>query len=304
MDPELLRFVKKTVNDFGRNFEDNKFVMQFIPIFLILFFSLYTRQFVEVSHSVLGKLFAVIVIIFYTKLNLLYGVFVCVITILFYQLTEGTVLEGMKAPKKSKKTSASKPVSEPVGATPASTPATVSAASVSSASTPASVSAATVPTASAPITAIAPAAAAAGTITTTAQKKEVSDDDADAEDDDVEDGTNLPDENENDMDMDTEGFQSYKSLYPVINIEDFNAAKTEFIKEKCKNGVIMYKDMPVKPEMVDHIFSEIHFTTNRKCNPCDRTCAYSIVENKLAMDEELTRPKNSNDIFDWIKQLM
>jgi hypothetical protein len=299
MDPELLRFVKKTVNDFGRNFEDNKFVMQFIPIFLILFFSLYTRQFVEVSHSVLGKLFAVIVIIFYTKLNMLYGVFVCVITILFYQLTEGTVLEGMKAPKKSKKTSASKPVSAtPVSATPSPepVPATVSSASVS----------ATPSAASAPITAIAPAAAAAGTITTTAQKKEVSDDDADAEDDDVEDGTNLPDENdnENDMDMDTEGFQSYKSLYPVINIEDFNAAKTEFIKEKCKNGVIMYKDMPVKPEMVDHVFSEIHFTTNRKCNPCDRTCAYSIVENKLAMDEELTRPKNSNDIFDWIKQLM
>jgi hypothetical protein len=279
MDPELLRFVKKTVNDFGRNFEDDKFVMQFIPIFLILFFSLYTRQFVEVSHSVLGKLFAVIVIIFYTKLNLLYGVFVCVITILFYQLTEGTVLEGMKAPKKSKKISAPK--------------------SVSAKSEPA-------PT-SAPITTIAPAASAAGTITTIAQKKDVSEDDADAEDV-VEDGTNLPDDNENDMDndmdMDTEGFQSYKSLYPVINIEDFNAAKTEFIKEKCKNGVIMYKDMPVKPEMVDHVFSEIHFTTNKKCNPCDRTCAYSIVENKLEMDEELTRPKNSNDIFDWIKQLM
>jgi hypothetical protein len=300
MDPELLRFVKKTVNEFGRNFEDNKFVMQFIPIFLILFFSLYTRQFVEVSHSVLGKLFAVIVIIFYTKLNLLYGVFVCVITILFYQLTEGTVLEGMKAPKKSKKTSASKPV----GATPAPVGATPEPAPVGATPVSASTSKST-PAASAPITAIAPAAAAAGTITTTAQKKEVSEDD-DVEDDDVEDGTNLPDENDNDidMDMDTEGFQSYKSLYPVINIEDFNAAKTEFIKEKCKNGVIMYKDMPVKPEMVDHVFSEIHFTTNRKCNPCDRTCAYSIVENKLAMDEELTRPKNSNDIFDWIKQLM
>ena len=132
----------------------------------------------------------------------------------------------------------------------------------------------------------------------------------DNDEEDVEDGTNLPDDNgddvdaDADVDADVEGFESYKSLYPVINIEDFNAAKDEFIKEKCRNGVVMYKDMPVKPEMVDHIFSEIHFTTKTKCNPCDRTCAYSIVENKLATEEELARPKNSNDIFEWIKKLL
>ena len=101
MDPQTLRFIKKAISDFGSEFEDNRVVMQFIPIILVLLLSLYTRRFVEVGHSVLGKLFAVVIIIFYTKLNMLYGVFACVVIILFYQLTEGTIVEGMKKSKKS-----------------------------------------------------------------------------------------------------------------------------------------------------------------------------------------------------------
>ena len=280
MDPELLRFMKKTIVQFGEEFEDNKFVMQFIPIVLMLLFSLYAQRFIEVANSVLGKLLAVVVIIFYTKLNILYGVCACVIIILFYQLTATSntttsnattsnattvnAIEGMKNPKKPKKSIKKPSVTPPV---------------------------------------VTPLAAVAGTAAITGE-----------EDLDVEDGTNLPDKNDLDMDndandvdesndMDTEGFESYKNLYPVINIEDFNAAKKEFIKEKCRNGVIMYKDMPVKPEMVDHVFSEVHFTTDTKCNPCDRTCAYSIIENKLATEEELGRPKNSNDVFAWFSHL-
>ena len=297
MDPELLRFMKKTIVQFGEEFEDNKFVMQFIPIILMLLFSLYTQRFIEVANSVLGKLFAVVVIIFYTKLNILYGVCACVIIILFYQLTATSnattsnattsnattsnatnpnAVEGMKNPKKSSK--------KPSGKS-------------------------TKPQAAAPPQVTAPLAAAAGTAAITGEE------DLDVKDPDVEDGTNLPDENDLDMDndandvdyesndMDAEGFESYKNLYPVINIEDFNAAKKEFIKEKCRNGVIMYKDMPVKPEMVDHVFSEVNFTTDTKCNPCDRTCAYSIIENKLATEEELGRPKNSNDAFAWFSHL-
>ena len=270
MDPELLRFMKKTIVQFGEEFEDNKFVMQFIPIVLMLLFSLYAQRFIEVANSVLGKLLAVVVIIFYTKLNILYGVCACVIIILFYQLTATSnatnvnAIEGMKNPKKTKKSIKKPSVTPPV---------------------------------------VTPLAAVAGTAAITGE-----------EDLDVEDGTNLPDKNDLDMDndandvdesndMDTEGFESYKNLYPVINIEDFNAAKKEFIKEKCRNGVIMYKDMPVKPEMVDHVFSEVNFTTDTKCNPCDRTCAYSIIENKLATEEELSRPKNSNDVFAWFSHL-
>lgn len=266
MDPQTLRFIKKAVIDFGSEFEDNRVIMQFIPIILVLLLSLYTRRFIEVGHSVLGKLFAVVIIIFYTKLNMLYGVFACVVIILFYQLTEGTIVGGtiVEGMKKSKKSQAKQAV---------------------------------------PPAKLAPLAAAAGTATATAPSGQSAPEEED--DKDVEDGTNLPDDSNDDSnDVDTEGFEPYQSLYPVINIEDFNAAKEEFIKEKCKNGIVMYKDMPVKPEMVDHIFSEVNFTTKTKCNPCDRTCAYSIVESKMATEEELSRPKNSNDMFEWLKQLM
>lgn len=291
MNSELLRFLKKSISDFGGEFQDNRFVMQFIPIILVLLFSLYARRFIEVGNSVLGKLFAVVIIMFYTKLNILYGIFACVITILFYQLTEGTIVEvtivddtiveGMKKGKTDKKNSLTAHfAASPVAAAAVTTPSGKSATSDK-----------------------APASKRPPSNKTSESKQSPS------EEDDVEDGTNLPDEpNNNDSDLPdnnnaAEGFEPYQSLYPVINIEDFNAAKEEFIKEKCKNGVVMYKDMPVKPEMVDHIFSEINFTTKTKCNPCDRTCAYSIVESKLATEEELSRPRNSNDVFEWIKQL-
>jgi len=276
MDPQTLRFIKKAVIDFGSEFEDNRVIMQFIPIILVLLLSLYTRRFIEVGHSVLGKLFAVVIIIFYTKLNMLYGVFACVVVILFYQLSEGTIVEGMKQSKKSQAQAKQTPAPAPAPAAPKPPP---------------------------PKQAPKPLAAAAGTATVTAPSGQSAPEEED--DKDVEDGTNLPDDSNDDSnDVDTEGFEPYQSLYPVINTEDFNAAKEEFIKEKCKNGIIMYKDMPVKPEMVDHIFSEVNFTTKTKCNPCDRTCAYSIVESKMATEEELSRPKNSNDVFEWLKQLM
>jgi len=81
----------------------------------------------------------------------------------------------------------------------------------------------------------------------------------------------------------------------IITIDEFNKAKDEFIKEKCKNGVLMYKDLPVKTEMADHIYSEIKFNKSVKCNPCDRTCDYNIVEAKMKTQEVLT-PKSSKDL--------
>jgi hypothetical protein len=81
----------------------------------------------------------------------------------------------------------------------------------------------------------------------------------------------------------------------IITIDEFNQARDEFIKEKCKNGVLMYKDVPVKTEMADHVYSEIKFNKTAKCNPCDRTCDYNIVEAKLKTQEALT-PKSSKDV--------
>jgi hypothetical protein len=172
MDP-----IQKNINSFLNKgvlyFQDNNLVMQFIPILLLLFHGFYGAEFVALSHTVLGKLFAVVLILYYSKLNYLYGTFACVIAILYYKMTD-TALEGFEQIKKAH---------EAVG-----------------------------------------------------------------------------------------------SKGPL---------------DKCKNGVLMSKGMPVKTEMIQHIYPEIKFAGDAPCNPCDKTCQFSILDAKREMEE----PKNSRDFF-------
>lgn len=163
-------------NFLNRNFvyfQDNNVVMQFIPIVLALFYGFYNTEFRVIAHSVLGKLFVVILILYYTKMNRLYGTLVCVIAIFYYQMTD-TTLEGFAA------------------------------------------------------------------------------------------------------EIDNKMLQS-----------------AEMMKDKCKDGVLMHKGIPVKTEMISHVYPEIKFPNDKACNPCDKTCEFSVIEN----DRELKEPKNSRDFF-------
>jgi hypothetical protein len=85
-------------------------------------------------------------------------------------------------------------------------------------------------------------------------------------------------------------------------IDAFTTARDTFIREKCQNGILMYKDFPVKTEMADHIYPEIKYNTKSRCNPCDKTCDYSIVEAKLNTETELY-PRSSNSLFDLVKDI-
>lgn len=165
MDP-----IQKNINSFLNKgvlyFQDNNLVMQFIPILLLLFHGFYGAEFVSLSHTVLGKLFAVVLILYYSKLNYLYGTFACVIAILYYKMTD-TALEG------------------------------------------------------------------------------------------------------------------------------FSNEMNKSMEDKCKNGVLMSKGMPVKNEMIQHIYPEIKFTGDAPCNPCDKTCQFTLLETRREMEE----PKNSRDFF-------
>ena len=62
-----------------------KLVVNFVPILLLYFLVTYTPEFVKFSHTVLGKAFAVILILFYVKLDFILGLFVCALVILYYQ---------------------------------------------------------------------------------------------------------------------------------------------------------------------------------------------------------------------------
>jgi len=193
-------------------FHDNAFIMQFIPMVLILLMASFPFAFSQVSHSSVGKLFAVMLVLYYTRMNYKYGLASAIVFLIYYQMTE--YAEGFEEKKEKK-------------------PDTVE-----------------------------------------------------------DDGTNLPSAEE--VPSFEEAFETKEPS--IISIDMFNDAKDEFIKEKCKNGVLMYKMMPVKNDMADHVYSEIKFNSDEKCNPCDRTCDYNIIEAKLKTQESLIS-KISRDLF-------
>lgn len=191
------------------HFHDNAFIMQFIPMVLVLLMASFPQQFSQVSHSLVGKVFAVCLVLYYTRIYYVFGLVAVIFFILYYQEFE----EPFVPENKNKK--------EP-------------------------------------------------------ETTEIEDD-----------GTNLPPLEESDTDNLNEGFSEYTKDTGVITIDQFNDAKDAFIKEKCKNGVLMYKMMPVRNEMADHVYSEIKFIDDNKCNPCDSTCDYNIIEAKLKTQESL-----------------
>jgi hypothetical protein len=75
-----------------------------------------------------------------------------------------------------------------------------------------------------------------------------------------------------------------------------------FRNEHCdKNGRLMNNGSPVRPEMSDHVFREIEFPNDSaKCNPCDKTCDFSIIEDRISREDTMVRPVSSRDAeFDW-----
>lgn len=69
-----------------------KYAPQFLPILLIVFFVSDTSSFLRMSNTVLGRLVAIAAILLYTKLDVAYGIIVCLLVIVYYDsdmVTEG-----------------------------------------------------------------------------------------------------------------------------------------------------------------------------------------------------------------------
>jgi len=62
-----------------------KLLLQFIPIVIIFMLTAYSKSTAQFSRTILGKLLAVCVIVFYTCIDKLYGLLVCGFIILYYQ---------------------------------------------------------------------------------------------------------------------------------------------------------------------------------------------------------------------------
>ena len=84
-----------------------------------------------------------------------------------------------------------------------------------------------------------------------------------------------------------------QEVYDRLNIELVNKHKT-FRDSNCSNGKLAYKGVPVNVEMAEHVFPVLKFNGS-PCNPCDTTCAFSILDSKLRNEDDLTRPKSSRN---------
>lgn len=72
-----------------------KFIAQFIPILLIFFLFSFIKPFIEFSNTIAGKLIAITIIVFYTYLDKILGLFVCSLVILFYHMNMREGMEGI-----------------------------------------------------------------------------------------------------------------------------------------------------------------------------------------------------------------
>lgn len=64
----------------------------------------------------------------------------------------------------------------------------------------------------------------------------------------------------------------------VIDLEDNvnNRRKTDFQKRHCSvDGILTYKDIPVKKDMSAIVFPEIVYGDDI-CNPCDKNCEFKV----------------------------
>lgn len=82
-----------------------------------------------------------------------------------------------------------------------------------------------------------------------------------------------------------------------INTEDENKNKdrTEFENNHCDNGILRYKGSKVNLEMASLILPQLRYK-GKTCNPCDKSCEYNI-DNKLMLENEMMLPRDSNSWF-------
>jgi hypothetical protein len=97
-----------------------------------------------------------------------------------------------------------------------------------------------------------------------------------------------------------EPFELFNDAYsvspktPII----YDKSIQKFRQKHCSKGHLVHKGQIVKPEMAEHIFPEIEQNSFHKCNLCDPSCNFNV--RKLEIEEELLEPKSSNELFEYV----
>jgi hypothetical protein len=103
-----------------------------------------------------------------------------------------------------------------------------------------------------------------------------------------------------------ENFESLTDVYPLSPTKPmiYDKSKETFRKTHCKKGHLMHKGTVVKNEMAENIFQEIKQNDFHKCNVCDPSCDFDIIEKYIKTEEDLMKPKSSNEMFETVWQNM
>lgn len=262
-------------------------IIKLLPIIIVFLLVVYSREFVEFSHTILGKLIAVSIIVFYIKCDILYGLLACLLTIFYYQSDFAEQYDNVKVinlegfqegAKSNKKRDQESPEEMEKRANAEQAVAEAEEAKANAEK----------------------AAAEAEEATSNAEKAKTDAEVAEIEKEKAQITLNT---------TDNEQFSNYNELYPDLavahmqNDHKINDVKSYFKKQYCKKGELKYKNILVKNEMVTHVFPEVKFE-NGPCNPCLDTCKYSIIEEKMKTEEDLVKPKNSNDFVSYVLSLL
>jgi hypothetical protein len=204
--------------------KNTEIIIQFIPIIIIFTLLKFSQDFVNFSFTILGKLLAILIIIFYSAIDIMVGLCVCGLVILYYQ---SDYVENML------------------------------------------------------------------------NISDVLEIDDFIDIPSLENDNGIPDDGmylvpmatntDNKKTRQIKGKQPCKSkCNKCEGMTDYKPDLIDqFKKENCVGGDLKYKDMTVKNDMAEHVFSELAFN-NKPCNACDNTCKYSIIEGKIKIEEKMT----------------
>jgi hypothetical protein len=281
-------------------------IVKLLPIILVSILFLYKEDTIEFSHTILGRLIAVSIILFYISYNILYGLLACLLIILYYQFDfveersnlkiNMVHLEGFQegaGPFDNLMVEIDKKVQDKISiydtqlktikdditalkSNDYDTQIKNIKSDVTNAKTDLSDFKTDISNIKSDVSGI---------------KSDISTikaDNANNKSDIMKAANAVPK-------TETSGFTNYSDLYDELNPQNKTEFKQYFRKQNCKNGELKFKNITVKNEIAPHIFPELKYE-NEPCNPCSDTCKFSIIEEKINNEDALMKPVNSNDV--------
>ena len=272
-------------------------IIKLLPIVLVSILFLYKEDTIEFSHTILGRLIAVSIILFYISCNILYGLLACLLVILYYQFDfveersnlkinmvhlegfqegAGALNNVMQQIDTKIDTKVDAKLDARLGdikndITNLKNDIKGFKSDINDFKTDVSIVKSDINTVKTDISTVKTDVTTNSNdiikIMNTAPKKEKS------------------------------GFTNYSNLYDDLKKEPNNKSqfKQYFKNQNCKKGELKFKNITVRNEIAPHIFPELKYE-NEPCNPCSDTCNFSIIEEKIKNEDVLMKPVNSNDV--------